>query len=206
MSKQAKDFFAYLKKKGYRVEKKDVYPKKRTVKKYIVKDPTGHQVVSFRFYSTTNYLFIVYVQGKQLNVKDTKQYGLIYESYKFGPHVIKPYEDNTPLYISYPNAKKLTNYVMSGWDRHVADVEKFYARNPYADQPYAVPVSGGARKISNRRQRVIVNETKKNNKKSNPFMKAKEKARKANKKSFTYNGVTYVAKKINSGLVVYRKK
>jgi len=40
----------------------------------------------------------------------------------------------------------------------------------------------------------------------NSYFKAKEKARKANKKSFSYNGSTYVAKKTKTGMIVYKKK
>ena len=51
-------------------------------------------------------------------------------------------------------------------------------------------------------------------KKMNAFFKAKEKARKSGKKSFSYNGKTYVDEKGNiqnmnpskTGLMVYKKK
>ena len=41
-------------------------------------------------------------------------------------------------------------------------------------------------------------------KKMNAFFKAKEKARKSGKKSFSYNGKTYVGKKSKTGLMVYK--
>ena len=40
----------------------------------------------------------------------------------------------------------------------------------------------------------------------NAYMKAKEKARKAGKKSFSYNGSTYVASKTKTGMMIYKKK
>ena len=40
----------------------------------------------------------------------------------------------------------------------------------------------------------------------NAYMKAKEKARKSGKKSFSYNGKTYVAKKTKTGMMIYKKK
>ena len=41
--------------------------------------------------------------------------------------------------------------------------------------------------------------------KMNAFMKAKEKARKGNKPSFSYKGNTYVRKKVGK-LTIYKKK
>lgn len=41
--------------------------------------------------------------------------------------------------------------------------------------------------------------------KMNDFMKAKEKARKANKASFTYNGKTYKRAKTKTGMVIYKR-
>ena len=43
-------------------------------------------------------------------------------------------------------------------------------------------------------------------KKMNAFMVAKEKARKGKKKSFSYKGVTYVAGKTKTGMVIYKRK
>ena len=43
-------------------------------------------------------------------------------------------------------------------------------------------------------------------KKMNAFMKAKEKARKSGKKTFSYNGKTQVGKKTNTGMMVYKKR
>tara|TARA_R100000908_G_C3755948_1_gene150533 strand:+ start:3872 stop:4015 length:144 start_codon:yes stop_codon:yes gene_type:complete len=40
----------------------------------------------------------------------------------------------------------------------------------------------------------------------NAYMKAKEKARKAGKKSFSYKGSTYVGKKTKTGMMIYKKK
>ena len=42
--------------------------------------------------------------------------------------------------------------------------------------------------------------------KMNAYMIAKEKARKGNKKSFTYNGVTYTQAKTKTGMVIYKRK
>jgi hypothetical protein len=42
--------------------------------------------------------------------------------------------------------------------------------------------------------------------KMNAFMVAKEKARKGKKKSFSYKGVTYVAGKTKTGMVIYKRK
>ncbi len=42
--------------------------------------------------------------------------------------------------------------------------------------------------------------------KMNAFMIAKERARKAGKKSFSYNGKTYVARKTKTGMMIYKKK
>ena len=42
--------------------------------------------------------------------------------------------------------------------------------------------------------------------KMNAFMSAKERARKSGKKSFSYNGKTYVAKKTKTGLMIYKRK
>jgi len=42
--------------------------------------------------------------------------------------------------------------------------------------------------------------------KMNAYMKAKEKARKSGKKSFSYNGKTYVGKKTKTGMMIYKKK
>ena len=41
--------------------------------------------------------------------------------------------------------------------------------------------------------------------KMNDFMKAKEKARKANKASFSYNGKTYKRAKTKTGMVIYKR-
>jgi len=40
----------------------------------------------------------------------------------------------------------------------------------------------------------------------NAYMKAKGTARKAGKKSFVYNGTTYVASKTKTGMMIYKKK
>ena len=42
--------------------------------------------------------------------------------------------------------------------------------------------------------------------KMNAYMKAKEKARKSGKKSFSYKGKTYVGKKTKTGMMIYKKK
>ena len=42
--------------------------------------------------------------------------------------------------------------------------------------------------------------------KMNAYMIAKERARKAGKKSFSYNGKTYVGKKTKTGMMIYKKK
>ncbi len=42
--------------------------------------------------------------------------------------------------------------------------------------------------------------------KMNAYMVAKERARKSGKKSFSYNGSTYVGKKTKTGMMVYKKK
>ena len=47
--------------------------------------------------------------------------------------------------------------------------------------------------------------TIKKSSKMNAFMKAKEKARKANKASFTYNGKTYKRAKTKTGMVIYKR-
>lgn len=40
----------------------------------------------------------------------------------------------------------------------------------------------------------------------NAYMVAKEKARKSGAKSFSYNGKTYLAKKLKTGMIVYSAK
>lgn len=47
--------------------------------------------------------------------------------------------------------------------------------------------------------------TMKKSNKMNDFMKAKEKARKANKSSFSYNGNMYKRSKTKTGMVIYKK-
>ena len=42
--------------------------------------------------------------------------------------------------------------------------------------------------------------------KMNAFMSAKERARKSGKKSFSYIGISYVAIKTNTGMMIYKKK
>ena len=42
--------------------------------------------------------------------------------------------------------------------------------------------------------------------KLNAYMVAKEKARKGNKKSFSYKGVTYTQAKTKTGMVIYKRK
>ena len=42
--------------------------------------------------------------------------------------------------------------------------------------------------------------------KMNAYMVAKERARKSGKKSFSYNGSTYVASKTKTGMMIYKKK
>ena len=43
-------------------------------------------------------------------------------------------------------------------------------------------------------------------KKMNKFIMEKEKARKANRQEFQYNGNTYVRGTVSTGMVIYRKK
>ena len=68
---------------------------------------------------------------------------------------------------------------------------------------YSAVMGGKAQKIDKSH---LKRKTMKKSKSMNSYFKAKEKARKAGKKSFSYNGSTYVAKKTKTGMVVYKKK
>lgn len=50
-----------------------------------------------------------------------------------------------------------------------------------------------------------VKKVRKSKKKMNPFMKAKEKARKSGAETFTYNGTTYKQAKTKTGMTIYKK-
>ncbi len=203
MSEKIKSLLAYFRKKKY-VVKKDTIGRGKS-SSMIVYIENGRQYV--RLIIKDSIIFLSRVNGKMLDENILAYHGMVYQR-EYISDTYYSDEEGSPVYITDTDAKEFVTYVMDGRDRYIEDMQRFYAQNPYADQPNAVPVSGRAMKISNRKQRVIVNESKPKKKtlKMNKFFKAREAARKAGKKSFTYNGSTYVAKKTKTGMTIYKKK
>lgn len=78
---------------------------------------------------------------------------------------------------------------------------------PKTKRDYEMEINGlSPSKLERLHKKYVKKNTKKKKAKSmNSFMKAKEKARKANKASFTYKGKTYKRAKTKTGMVIYKR-
>jgi len=116
---------------------------------------------------------------------------------------------------SLKEISKITGYSLKGLQTIFQKGKGAYKSNPESVRPfvkspeqwayarvYSAVMGGKSAKID--RKHLI--KSKSSKMKMNSFFKAKEKARKAGKKSFSYNGKTYVAKKTKTGMIVYKKK
>ncbi len=124
------------------------------------------------------------------------------------------FKENTPH--SLKDISKITGYSLKGLRIIFSKGKGAYKSNPQSVRPmvkspeqwayarvYSAVMGGKAQKID----KLHLNKKSKSSKmKMNSFFKAKEKARKSGKKSFSYNGKTYVAKKTKTGMVVYKKQ